>query len=443
MSNDAGEKVAVSHWHGQPNLSRLKREGVQVASNNADMGSKRKKAKGATEFLDRPTTERGLEEQSEWLIQDYGLPRTITQNLLSRAKEPIRKTVRNYLRVIQWLFATVRFDPLKERSASLAALHTDCSYCNCACATMAGTKCLHCQFYPNSHAARCYEERGLTSGNLAYILRHLPGYEVAGPEMIEAVRVAFKKQPLKYEHNDGQGGYVMGHYSIKPAMTPEIVESVGLLVPNLVASIFSGYEGYLLLLHDGGELQGYGSAEEYTSLVESRLLPVYEEPAVLRQKVPLPPLIQSGEYRGKITRFFHYETICWKGHFEAAWRDLGQDSLDDSPICFPPVALVEGLRMSLGCSPIPLSGEHRFVQITFMQASHGLPKEARDLNRRMVKDLEDPCSCEPPCRTVDSPRLLVYFIVDRDEDNQPLAPAEPRYIRFGREERQIVVDLFL
>ena len=71
-------------------------------------------------------------------------------------------------------------------------------------------KCMHCQFYPNSYAAWCHAYQGIRCGNLAFILRHLSGYEGAGPRIVEADRAAYHERPLDYGHNTGQGEYAFG-----------------------------------------------------------------------------------------------------------------------------------------------------------------------------------------------------------------------------------------
>ena len=53
-----------------------------------------------------------------------------------------------YLQAVQFLFATLKFAPLKKPSASLAADHTDCSHCNCTCTAGKGTKCQHLSILP-------------------------------------------------------------------------------------------------------------------------------------------------------------------------------------------------------------------------------------------------------------------------------------------------------
>ena len=441
MSNDAMGNVAVHQSLTKPR-SKLKRINPQLDNTLVDIGNQRKRAKGAKGSPVRRASERSLEPYSEWLVQNYGTLKPSKLDVPVLHRESNSEQVGKYLRAVQWLYATMKFVSLKKPSVTLAARHVDCSYCNCACAARKKTKCLHCQFYPNSHAARCYDHHGMSCGNLAYILRHLPGYKVAGPEMIGAVRAAFKKRPLEYEHNDGEGGYVLGSSRMESAhSTFPTMESAGLLEPNFVASVFSGYEGYLLLLHDGGQLQGYGSTEEYASLVESRLLPVYREPEVLHQKVRLPPVVQLGDYRAEeITRFFHYQTICWADHVAEVFTNWG---LDVTNFCYMPRALMRGPKMNLGCNPIPLLSEHQYIQIALTQTSSNMPMEANGLSRRMVKDLKDPCPCHPPCKVAESPRLLTYFIIDRNEDEEPLRTVTSGYIRFGPEDRKILVDLFL
>ena len=450
MSNDIVGNVA--HLGPTVPKSKLKRINPRLVSSLADDNGQHKRARGANGSPIRSATERGLEMCSEWLVQDYGTPKPGNVNVpvLDNAVE--EEIVRKFLRVVQWLYATTKFTSLKKPSAALAARHTNCSYCNCTCAASKRAKCLHCQFYPNSHAARCYGRHGLYCGNLAYIMRHLRGFPVACSETIEAVRAAFRKRPLEYEHQDGAGGYALGSYRFdavksKPqSETADLLkprlETAGLLEPNLVASVFSGYEGYLLLLHDGGQLQGYGSTEEYSSLVESRLLPVYQEPEVLRQKVPLPS-VQIVEIEGKftgMTRFFHYQTTCWAHHLDEVWKNWGRDGHD---LCYVPRDLIRGPKMKLGCNPIPLLGEHQYIQITLTQAFSNMPMEARGLSRRMIRDLKDPCPSHPPCTAQESPRLLTFFIIDRNQAGEAMRTAESGYIRFSPEDCKIVVDLFL
>ncbi len=441
MSNNIEGNVA--HQGTTISTFQLKRIKPPLASSLVDASGPRKRAKGADGSPVRSATERGLEMCPEWLVQDYGTPKPGNVNVPELDNDVCDKLIRKYLRAVQWLYATTKFVSLKEPSATLAAHHTNCSYCNCTCAAWKKTKCLHCQFYPNSHAARCYDRHGLYCGNLAYIMRHLPGFNVPGPEMIEAVRAAFKKRPLEYAHENGVGGYILGSYCFESAKSkPPVLEDAGLLDPNLVASVYSGYEGYLLLLHDGGQLQGYGSTEEYAFLVKSRLLPVYQEPEVLRKKVQLPS-VQLVEIDGKITgitRFFHYQTTCWSDHIDEVWKNWGRDGAN---FCYMPKALMRGPKMSLGCSPIPLLGEHQHIQITLTQAFSNMPMEVRGLSRRMVKDLKDPCPCHPPCTAQESPRLLTYFIIDRNEAGDIMRTVESGYIRFGPEDCKIIVDLFV
>ena len=442
MADEVERGVAMSQSLTKPKTSMLKRRRPRVT----DTENKRKKVKEATESSVHPGVERSPDPGSEWLIQDYGedvtvsLEFTTTYNDVDDHDDDVDdEQVELYLQAVQFLFATLKFAPLKKPSASLAADHTDCSHCNCTCTAGKGTKCQHCQFYPNSHAARCYAIHGRRSGNLAFILHSLPNYKPAGPRMIEAVRAAFKKRPLNFKHTNGRGGYVLGRYRLaESGSKAQSPESEGLLDPNLVATTSSGYEGYLMLLYDGGQLQGYGSTQEYTSLVKSRLLPVYREPDVLRRKVLLPPVVQEGK-RDAVTRTFHYQTICWEGYQDACWKAFGR-AYDVRLI---PRALMQGPApnpMIPGCSPVPLLDEHRYIQITLAQAFSNMPVEARGLRRRMVKDLKDPCPRQPPCTPAASSRLLSYFIIDRDGDGQPLRTVESGYIRFNPEDCKILVD---
>ena len=354
-----------------------------------------------------------LDPRSEWLVQECRRPGT-TETPAPTLLERVDDCVLNpYLQAARWVYVSTKFAPLVEPVASLAALHTSCRFCNCTCAPGSKGDCDHCKYYTHSHAGRCYGSIGYRSGSLAYILRHLPEHEPAGSEVIDAVRSAFKRRPLKYNDEHQNKGYILSG----------IGSTECLLDANFVAMASSGYEGYLMLLHDGGQLQGYGSTEDYAALVSTRRLAVYEEPEVCLRKVPLPL-----GHLAAATRSLHYQTAClcdWaRGHGQNLWDGK-------APVMKP------------GCGPILLSGEHRSIRVTFGNDHLSMPTETHDLKRRMVKDLRRPCLHTPVCTTEGDTRLVFsYHIVDRDADGRYLETFNSGWIWLDASYSKVIIDLY-
>ena len=78
--------------------------------------------------------------------------------------------------------------------------HNNCKYCFCRC--VADLPCEHCRFYDRSTPRRCYQELGIRSGSIAYILRHSSlhrpdlGTEPVEEAFIDTVTAVFKKWPV-------------------------------------------------------------------------------------------------------------------------------------------------------------------------------------------------------------------------------------------------------
>ena len=407
MPSNCGKEGSTARGRAKPTKPKI--EKVEPRAIKAFVT--RRKPAGIIRPRARLYVEDTLDPQTEWLVQEYGCLETKAKSVSTPRVD--KDVVDTYLQAARWVYATTRFDPFVEPADRFVAEHETCRYCICACAPKRPNDCEHCKYYPNSHVSRCYGFIRYRSGNLAYILRHLPGNEPAGPEVIEAVRAAFKERPLEYIDEPSAKGYVLAG----AGSTRRLLEA------NFVAMASSGYEGYLMLLHDGGQLQGYGSTEEYAALVSTRRLAVYEEPEVCTRKVPLPL-----GHIGAVTRSLHYQTTClhwWAyGHNWDLWDGK-------APVMKP------------GCGPVLLSEEHRSIRITFANAHSSMPAETRDLKRRMVKDIRNPCHHVKGCTTEDDTRLAFsYHIVDRDGDGKYLKTFNSGWIWFDVKDCKVIIDLY-
>ena len=418
MPSHCGLGASTTRGRGRPRKSKV--EKVEPGIINAFV--KHRKVKGVARPNVEPEDEE-LDPRSEWSIQEYGCPRTKSLPVPKLQERVGDRVVEMFLFAARWVYVSTKFAPFVKPSASLAARHTTCAYCNCMCVPQSYFNCEHCEYYPNSHAARCYADCGNRSGNLAFILRHLPGYEPAGPGIIEGVRAAFKNCPLEYNDKPGEKGYLFSGAELAALSTESGVKpETRLLEPNLVAMTSSGYEGYLMLLHDGGQLQGYGSTEECAALVSARRLAVYQEPEICSKRVPLPSAAN-----GTVGRTLHYQTACLDGRANRCDFTLWDGKAPN---------------MKPGCGPIPLLGGPKSIRITLASTHSSPPAETRDLMRRMVKDIREPCSHRPSCTTPGTPKGLSYHIIDRDEQDRPIRIFNSGWIWLDDADRKIVIDLY-
>ena len=148
----------------------------------------------------------------------------------------------------------------------------------------------------------------------------------------------------------------------------------------------------------------------------------YQEPEICSKRVPLPSAAN-----GTVGRTLHYQTACLDGRANRCDFTLWDGKAPN---------------MKPGCGPIPLLGGPKSIRITLASTHSSPPAEARDLMRRMVKDIREPCSHRPSCTTPGTPKGLSYHIIDRDEQDRPIRIFNSGWIWLDDADRKIVIDLY-
>ena len=161
----------------------------------------------------------------------------------------LRWSVRRVLHV----YFTVEFEPPIQPSAGPSTTH-DCLYCSCRCRDMMtdggtgredSTRCDHCQYYQESHPARCIGEFREKSGSIAYILRHgllkeMPMSSTEDKNALDFLRLSPLDFNLIEKVRQRYHAYPLGN-----ELRIDRIPSADLFIRS---TELNGYEGYRLML---------------------------------------------------------------------------------------------------------------------------------------------------------------------------------------------------